>query len=444
MSPLPPTVSGSGPLLGHAREFLRSPETVLRRGYDEHGKIFRLRLPGPPGIVLLGPEHSKFVFAETDKRLSIRRAYPFFVHMFGADGYFLADEAEYKRQRDIVLPRFQARQMESHVEIMDALTGELIEQLGDAGEVDLVTTMGPHVMNVATQCFLGSDLSGRLGRSFFEVFRQFSEGMDPLIPGWVPVPKMVRCHRARDELRRVIGDVIRERRAHPLEPADFLQVLSEARYADGEPVPEHRIVNLVLMMIWVGYETTNAHLGWSLIDLLQNPHELDKVLDEQRTVLDPSEPLTVKKLHRLPVLDRAVHETERLHPVTVVIARKAVETIEYAGYRIPKGAVVMVPPALTHRLPDVFPDPDRFHPDRYIDDPKAQRLLVGFGGGLHRCLGAQFAYQEIKLTVTRLLQHFDLELLDRHPVPAAGQTTKWPQSPCRVRYRRKVGAVRPS
>jgi sterol 14-demethylase len=152
----------------------------------------------------------------------------------------------------------------------------------------------------------------------------------------------------------------------------------------------------------------------------------------------------VKHLRRLPVLDRAVHETERLHPVTVVIARKATEAIDYAGYRIPKGAVVMVPPALTHRLPDVFPDPDAFRPDRYLDDPTAMRQLVGFGGGLHRCLGEQFAYQEIKLTVTRLLQHFDLELLDTNPVPMPGQANKWPQSPCRVRYRRKVGAVRPS
>ncbi len=441
MAQLPPTVSGAGPLLGHAREFLSSPETVLQRGYDEHGKVFRLRLPGAPGIVLLGPEHSKFVFAETDKRLSIRRAYPFFVHMFGPDALFLADEDEYKRQRDIVLPRFQARQLESHVEVMDGLTDTLIESLGESGEMDLVETLGPHVMNVATHCFLGSDLSDRLGDSFFDVFRRFSEGLDPLIPGWVPIPRMVRCHRARDELRRVIGDVIRERRAHPLEPADFLQVLTEATYSDGEPVPDHRLVNLVLMMIWVGYETTNGHLSWAFIDLLQNPDELAKVLDEQRDELDPTERLTVKHLHRLPVLDRAVHETERMHPVTVVIARKAVEPIDYAGYRIPKGAVVMVPPALTHRLPDVFPEPDRFHPDRYLDDPKAMRLLVGFGGGLHRCLGAQFAYQEIKLTVTRLLQHFDLELVDTDPVPAAGQTTKWPQSPCRVRYRRKVGQL---
>ena len=441
MPQMPPSVSGAGPLLGHAREFLSSPETVLRRGYDEHGKIFRLRLPGPPGIVLLGPEHSRFLFAETDKRLSIRRAYPFFVHMFGADAYFLADEGEYKRQRDIVLPRLQSRQMEGHVAVMDGLTRTLIDELGDDGEIDLVNTLGPHVMNVATRCFLGSNLSNRIGDSFFAVFRRFSEGLDPLIPGWIPVPKMVRCHRARDQLRTVIGDVIRERRQHPLEPADFLQVLTEAEYANGEPVPDHRLVNLILMMIWVGYETTNGHLAWSFIDLLQNPRELQKVFDEQRRMLDPAEPLTVKRMHQLPVLDRAVHETERLHPVTVVIARRAVETIEYAGYRIPKGAVVMVPPSLTHRMPDVFPDPDRFHPDRYLDDPKVMKQLVGFGGGLHRCLGVQFAYQEIKLTVTRLLQRFDLELVDTAPIPAAGQTTKWPQSPCRVRYRRRVDAV---
>ncbi len=439
MPPLPPAVSGGVPLLGHTKEFLTSPETVLWRGYQEHGRIFRLNLPGRSGVVLLGPEHTNFLFAaERDERVSIRRAYPFFVHMFGADGYFLADEDEYKRQRDIVLPRFQARQLEGHVEKMDEITARFVADLGHEGEIDLVNTMGPHVMGVAKQCFLGSDLSGRLDADFFTVFRQFSEGLDPIVPGWLPIPRMVRCHRARDQLRAVVADLLRERQQNPVEPADFLQVLAEATYTDGQPVPVHRLVNLILMLIWVGYETTNGHLAWAIVDLLQNPAELAKVVAEQRALLTPGEPLTVKHLHQLQGLDRAVRESERLHPVTLVLARRAAEAIDHAGYRIPKGAVVMVPPALNHRLPDVFPEPDRFNPDRFITDPKSIRNLVGFGGGLHRCLGMQFACLEIKLTLTRLLQHFDLELVDRSPVTAAGQTTKWPQSPCRVRYRRKV------
>jgi sterol 14alpha-demethylase len=88
--------------------------------------------------------------------------------------------------------------------------------------------------------------------------------------------------------------------------------------------------------------------------------------------------------------------------------------------------------------------PDRYHPDRFVADPTSQQDLVDFGGGLHRCLGMHFSYVEMKLTIARLLQHLELDLLDTNPRPAPGQKTKWPQSPCRVGYRKKaaVGAAR--
>jgi sterol 14-demethylase len=93
---------------------------------------------------------------------------------------------------------------------------------------------------------------------------------------------------------------------------------------------------------------------------------------------------------------------------------------------------------LTHRSQDAFGDPDSYRPARYLEDPRARSLLVGFGGGVHRCLGMHFAYLEMAVVATMLLRHFDLELIDPAPQPVPGQATKWPASPCRVRYRRKV------
>lgn len=440
---LPPFVSGGRPVLGHALEFLSSPERLLSRGLDEHGRTFSVQLPGRSAVVLLGPEHAKFLFAETDKRLSIRKAYPFFFHMFGRDGYFLAEPQEYRRQRAMVLPRFQSRQMEHHLAVMERSVRDFIAELGDEGEFDLVEALGPLVMRIAAHCFLGADFSQRMD-GFFDVFRTFSDGLDPLLPGWVPAPHLLRSHRARDQLRAAVGEAVRDRRANPVEPADFLQELANARFPDGEPIADSLVITLVLMLVWVGHETTAGHLSWALIDLLQHPEELDRVLSEQRDLrIDAETPLDLKKLHRMEHLDRALHESERLHPVTNGIARRAIEPIEYAGFQIPKGAIVLAHPGLSHRLPDVYPEPDRFHPDRYLDNPKAMQHLMGFGGGLHRCLGVHFTYVELKLAVTRLLQHFDLELVDADPRPAGGQKTKWPQSPCRVRYRRKVPSLLP-
>jgi sterol 14-demethylase len=429
----PPLASGGLPLLGHAPAFVRDPIGVLERGRAEHGPIFSLRLAGRPAVVLLGSRYSRFFFAETDGRLSVRGALPFFTRMFDSDFYVFADTEEYLRQRHLVLPRFRGQQMRAYIHVMETEAARLLDQLGEQGEFDLVRTLGPVVMHIAAHAFLGADLSDRLRNGFFAEFRRFSDGMDPVWPGWLPLPHLVRSRLARNRLRRVLGRLIDERRRRPLDPPDFLQTLVHARFADDEPVPDPILINLILLLTWAGHETTTGHISWALIDLLRHPHEVDRVRHEQREVLDGTAELTMPQIHRLQHLNHALHETERLHPVAFMMGRCATEAIELDGYTIPKGALVMVSPWLTHRMDCAAPD--TYRPERYTDDPRATQDLIGFGAGVHRCLGVHFAYLEMTVLLTRLLQRYDLQLVDPDPQPVPGTRTKWPQSPCRVRYR---------
>jgi sterol 14alpha-demethylase len=437
-APLPPFVSGARPLLGHAAEFLKSPETLLDRGLSEHGKIFSLRLPGRPAIVLIGQEHSSFLFAETDKRLSIRRGYPFYRHMFAADIYFLAEWEEYQRQREILLPRFQGGQLDGYLEVMDSHAIAFCDALGDQGECDLPDTLSPVVLRVTADCFLGAGVSARLHDGLAATFRRLAEGVDPILPGWVPAPHLRRSHQARAEIRATICELLAERRRVPQEPPDFLQTLIEATYPDGTPVPDHVRVNLVMVLIHAGHETTTGHLCWALVDLLRHPAELAKVLAEQDELLDPGHrPLGLGQVRQLAVLDRALHETERLHPVTPAMVRRATRSFQYCGYRVPRGAVVLTDPRLSHRLPEVFAGPELYRPDRFLAGPATRKPLIGFGGGVHRCLGTRFAYLEMQVILTRLFERFDFELIDTGVPAEPGQRLKWPQRPCRVRYKKK-------
>ena len=431
---IPPFVSGARPILGHTGEFLNNPESLFDRGLSEHGTIFSLRLPGRPAIVLIGKEHSGFLFAETDKRLSIRTAYPFFRHMFAPDNYFLAEWTEYQRQREILLPRFQGRQLEDYLAIMDSHARALRDALGDQGECDLPDAVGPVVLRITADCFLGAGVSARLHDGLAATFRRFAEGQDPILPGWVPAPHIRRSHKARDEIRGTIKDLLAERRRAPQDPPDFLQTLTEATYPDGSPLPDHVRVNLVMTLIHAGHETTTGHLCWAIVDLLRHPGELAKVLAEQHDLVPPGRPLELGKLHRLASLDRALHESERLHPITTGMVRRATGSFEYAGYRIPKGAVVLTDPRLSHRRPEIFAEPDRYQPDRFVDDTAARKALIGFGGGVHRCLGARFAYLEMQVILTRLFEQLSLELVDIDVQAEPGQRLKWPRRPCRIRY----------
>ncbi len=436
----PPLVSGARPIVGHIPRFMRDPVAVLERGHREHGSVFSLKLGPTPTVVLLGTEHHRFFFSETDRRLSIRAAYPFFVRMFDAGFYFFGGPDEYRRQRALVLPRFQGRQLAGYIGAMAEQTRQVQHTLGERGEFDLIDTLGPLVMRIAAHAFLGPELGGRLDMDFFERFRRFSGGMEQVLPLWLPIPRLIRARRARDDLRRLVGALIQQRRERPVDPPDFLQTLVAARYDDGERVPDLVLVNLILMLTWAGHETTAGHVSWALIDLLQHPEELARVREEQHAVLDAGTELDLSRINQLTHLDRALHETERLHPVAYVLARSAAETFEYAGYEIPQGATILISPAVAHRLPDLYPEPDRFRPDRFAEDPRALHALAGFGGGVHRCLGVHFAYLEMKVIVSMLLHDYDLELVDPDPQPVRGTKTKWPQRPCRVRYRRRVPA----
>ncbi|KAA2252608.1 cytochrome P450 [Solihabitans fulvus] len=430
-------LSGAQPLIGHAAEFLRQPIELVERGYRECGEIFTVRIPGQRAVMMIGPEHNRFFFSETDKRLSIKTAYPFFVKMFDPNFYFFAGNDEYKRQRTLVLPRFQGRQLANYVDTMLEEIRDLDRWMGDRGEFDLVHTLGPLVMRIAARAFLGPEFAAQLENGFFEKFRRFSAGMDPVMPQWLPLPHLVRSRFAKRDLHRLMGELIAQRRRQPVEPGDFLQTLIEARYDDGDEVPDLVLINLILLFSWAGHETTTGHISWAIIDLLQHPDELAKVVEEASTVLAGTETPSLQQISRLQHLDHALHETERLHPVAFTMARTAAETFSYGGFEIPKGTMLMISPSVSHRLPDLFDNPDEFRPDRFGDNPKSKGSLVGFGGGVHRCLGVHFAYLEMTLALAYLLRDFDFTLVDTDPQPIPGAHTKWPQSPCRVSYTRK-------
>lgn len=431
----PPLVSGARPLLGHAVEMFKDAHPLLKRGHAEHGRVFSLRLAGKPAVVLLGDAHDRWLFKETDRLFSISEGMPFFGRMFDPDMYFLAGPEEYQRQRQILLPRFQARHLEHYVDVMAGETEVWLDGLGRSGEFDIVNELGPLIMRIAAKSFLGEDFGDKLDADFFTEFRDFSAGLDVIFPSWLPLPHFIRSRRARARLHESLGRLIDERRAHPTDPPDFLQWLLTASYMDGEPLPDRLVVNIVLALAWVGQETTTGHASWGLIHLLQHPEELARVVSDVDTLADG--PLTLSGARSMRYLDAALHETERLRPVAGLIARGALEDIEVGDYTIAKGARVFLSPSITHRLPELFEDPETYRPQRFIDDPQSAGLLIGFGGGVHRCLGARFAYLEMQIIITLLLREYRLELLDADPRPVSGPGSKWPQGPVRVRYERR-------
>jgi sterol 14alpha-demethylase len=297
-------------------------------------------------------------------------------------------------------------------------------------------------MDIAAHSFMGREFHEKLGHEFFDLFRDFSGGMEFVLPLWWPTPKMLRSQRAKKKLHAILQSWIDKRRASPLDPPDFFQGMVESKYPDGKPIPDELIRHMIMLLVWAGHETTAGQVSWALADILQNPGYEAVLRAELAATIGDSDggDMGWEQAVAMTKMDLALRETERLHPVAFILSRKANADIERDGYTIAKGDFVLLAPSVTHRMTETWIEPDAYNPERFnAENPDAQiesNSLVGFGGGMHRCAGVNFARMEMKVILAILLQHYDMELIDEVK-PMAGAGTYWPAQPCRVRYKKR-------
>jgi sterol 14-demethylase len=439
MKSTPPVLSGP-PVIGHLLQFQKDRTGFFRRGYETLGPVFGFRLGAQPAAALIGPEYQQVFFMETDNKLSMHKTYRFLAAMFG-EVALTAPPQVYQRQRPVLHAPFKREKMRRYIEIMQEEVQAWLDGLGECGELELTGEMIRLVQNVAGHALMGADFHHRMGREFWDQYKVLSQGLDPVLPPNLPLPKFYRRDRAKAKLRALLEPVIAERRLNPEGYDDFLQEFVNARYADGTPVEDEVMLSLILGLMFAGHETTAGQAAWSIIQLIQNPWYLDRVREELERELPPEGiDMDGDVLRALEHVEWAVRETERMRPSVDLLLRYVEEEIEAGDYRIPAGWVVFVSPAVAHRLPEWFGDPECYDPLRFApgreEDRRHRFALIGFGGGTHKCTGMNFAYNEMKIILALLFQQYDLELVTGEPRVLSGAGASRP-SPTIVRYWRK-------
>jgi sterol 14-demethylase len=442
--PTPPILAGL-PVLGNALDFSRDANALFWRGYRELGSIFAIRLANKPAAVLIGPQNLQFFFEQTDRILSMEEVYQFLKPMFGEKIFFASGPEIYQQQRAIMLPAFSARRMPGYLQSMQREVQEWLDSLGEQGEFDLSPTMEALTMHVAASAFMGKDFRRKMGAEFAALYRELAQGIEFLLPTNLPLPRFRRRDRAKAKLEAMVGKLIAERRADPQPHDDFLQAFLESTYPDGTPPTEDVLVTLVLGMVFAGHETTAGHASWGLVQLLQHPDYLNMVVEEVQACL-PLPPngdfeLDLETIRRMERLEWALKETERMRPVATMLMRYNRQGYELGGYDIPQGWLSLAAIAVSHRLEEVFTDPQCYDPQRFAPGREEHRVhpysLAGFGGARHKCLGMNFAYNEMKVIFSLLLKRYQLELLTPDPQPDPKISTNRPARGTMVRYRKK-------
>lgn len=438
----PPLTSGALPILGHAIEFQRNRPKLIQRGFAEHGPVFGLKLANQNVAVVIGPEHQKKFFMETDGRLNIQEPYQFLRAMFG-EVLFLAPHDDYLQQRPLVQELFKRDKMLHYVNVMQEVVQEWLDGLGDSGEIEITSEIGVLVQEVAGNCFLGPEVNQAIGREFWDLYTDLGKALDPLLPPNLPLPKFYKRDKAKARMTEILRPIIAERRANPDQYDNFLQDIINKEGQDGQPADEEMVRNLLVALMFAGHETTAGQAAWTLILLLQHPDYLQKVLAEIDEIAPASVHIDPKRMVQLNHIAWAVREVERLRPSADMLMRVVKEDIEFGDYLIPAGWLVQVAQEIGHQLPDQFAEPEQFNPLRFAPDraeDKQHRFgLFGFGGGMHKCTGMNFANNEMTIITALLFRQFELELLTQEVEIQRGLGANRPTKTM-IRYRRRETA----
>ena len=441
-----PAMSGGWPLLGHLREFQRDPVATLCRGWREKGELFQFRIGPRKFVVFAGPEAHHAYFKAPEETLDAKSVYQFTVPIFGRGVAYDVSSELMTEQLGFLFPALRESAMRRYVRIMFEEAESFAGTLGEEGELDLPYVMNELTVNIASRCFLGEEIRREVDSGFAEAYHDLQNGINTLgffFPR-LPTPAHRMRDRARRKITEIFSGIMRERRRTGAQSEDFMQTLMEARYKDGRPLSDNEITGLLLTSLFAGQHTSAVLATWTGLELHREIPYLDRVRDEMREVYDEEGVLSYAGLKRQEVLENAVRECERLHPPLIILIRKALRPMTYGDYTVPAGSLAVVAPALSHLLPNVFADPEKFNPDRFAPPASEEKqhpyTLIGFGGGKHRCMGKNFAILQIKAIWTVLLDRFDFQLDNPIPAPNYGSWVTGPRLPCRLRYKRRSQA----
>jgi cytochrome P450 len=407
--PLPPGPKGPPPAV-FAR-FLLQPGKFLEDCRDRYGTPFTVRLSSQRTIVITDdPAVIKQVFTSDPTKLLAGVANVVLAPLLGPRSVLTLDDPEHMRQRKLLLPPFHGERMELYAEAVNDAAERTIASWPVGEPFAAQPSMQAMTLEVIMRAVFGvtdrtrlDQIAGPLRRlldSMGDTRRLFllqvasSKRNGPLSP-WRKFRKDL-LHPAD----RVLYEEIAARRADPEERDDILSLLLAARDEEGQGLTDSELRDELMTLLLAGHETTATALSWTLERLVRHPAVLGRLTEELRAGEGDE------------YLDAVIKESLRLRPVVPAVARYLTEPTELGGRVYPTGVHINPSIYLTHRRPDIYPEPEAFRPERFLDRPAGTYEWIPFGGGTRRCLGASFALYEMKLALTAILTRLDLATTD--------------------------------
>jgi len=392
-----------------ARRFVDDPLGLLLDSYRRYGPIFTLRMGTTPTVWMIGPEANHFMLVSGTRHFTWRDGFMGDLIPLVGDGLLTTDGDYHDRARNALTPVFHRRAIESATRVMLEEADAALDEVRPGADLDAYTWTRRLALGIAMRALFGMEADGERRELIAERFENalsfyYRPVWEVMLRG--PGTPWSRMQREKARLDALVLEEIARRRARP-GGDDIVGVLAETDLADDE------IRDQVLTLLFAGHDTTTSTISFLLYELARNPVALDRLVAEIDRELGGEAPEPALLFDGLPQLEMTLAETLRLYPAAWWGPRMVVEPFEFAGHRVPAGVRVQYSSWVSHRLPEVFPQPEAFLPERFAPEAKAELAkgaYIPFGGGTRMCIGKRFGETEIKAIAVRLLQRFRPEL----------------------------------
>ncbi len=412
------------PLVGRTLHVLANPLGEAQSMARRFGPIYRTRILGESNVALLGPEANELLYMDQTKLFSSTHGWESILGLLFPRGLMLLDFDEHRLHRRALSVAFKSEPMKSYLAQLDSGIATRVAQWRNApGEMLFYPAMKQLTLDLAATSFLGTEI----GPEVEEVTRAFIDMVAAsvaVIRTPLPGTQMARGVAGRKRIVAYFSEQIPIRRARG--GGDLFSQLCQATHDDGALLSTQDVVDHMSFLVMAAHDTLTSSLTSFVYYLAANPQWQTKLREEVTSLgLAPGDPLPFDKLNAMPLTEMAFKEAMRLKPPVPSMPRRAMRDFAFGGYTIPKGTLTGINTLYTHHMPELWPDPETFDPQRFTDEAQRARhrfAYVPFGGGAHMCLGLHFAYMQAKCFALHFLRNLNVSL-------SPGYTPAWQMWP---------------
>lgn len=421
MAPIPPTVP-SRVALRRLIPFARNPLQGFDRYVREYGTSFFLKAGRyRRTLVTIDPEVAKAALQREHKHFEKSEIQSEQLAKYIGLGLLTNNGSDWLRQRKLIQPGFHRKRLSDLIVGMQAecrrIGREMIEPAAKSGKpIELHELMTVLTFRIIARAIFSDGFSPQQTEEFSEAVTKIqSFVIYPIrLPFMRPVYKLTGHERKHKRIAREVGlqllERVNDRRQSGQSKSDLLQMLLDSRYEDtGEPMSDQRLIDEIMILFAAGHETSANALTWTLHLLMEHPTIVERCREEIAREM-PNGQADLETLSKLKYVQQVIEESMRLYPPAWITDRIATQDVEVAGIKLRKHDVVVPYIYGIHRSAAIYPDPERFDPDRMQADLKRSRhpfSYIPFGGGPRLCIGHHFAMMEMKLVLAYFLENWD-------------------------------------